>query len=136
MSFKNFINETLAQGAMPQKDLKSSYNKDEIVSHWKSLTATSMIPITPKPRDHYGTSLDEDTIRVTGSKEFIDSVMVRLKEFLQFDTSETELDVKYQASKYEHAGGLSPNFHFYCSVKYRDGNKKIPKGPIIRYGNY
>ena len=68
--------------------------------------------------------------------EFIDSVMVRLKEFLQFDTSETELDVKYQASKYEHAGGLSPNFHFYCSVKYRDGNKKIPKGPIIRYGNY
>jgi len=135
MDFKQFL-ETFPQTAMIQKDLKSSYNKDEIISHWKSLTASNIIPVTPKPHDHYGTSLDEDTIRVTGSKEFIDSIMVRLKEFLQFETAETELQVKYNASKYEHAGGTSPNFHFYCSVQYKNRSKKIPKGPIMRYDNF
>lgn len=134
MNFKNFITETFPQTAMPQKDLKSSYSKDEIVSHWNSLTKSNIIPITPKPRDHYGTSLDEDTIRVTGSKEFVDSIMVRLKELLQFETQDTQLDLKYQASKYEHAGGMVPNFHFYYSVKYKDGYRKVPRGPTIRNG--
>lgn len=136
MNFKSFMENAFANNAMPQKDKKSSYNKDEIMSHWKMLTPSKVIPLTPKPHDHYGTSLDEDTIRVTGSKEFVDQILVRLKELLQFDNQQTELDLKYQASKYEHAGGMLPNFHFYCSVRYKNPNQKTPKGPIIRNDNF
>ena len=113
---------------------KKRYSKDEIISHWSKLTVRGIIPITPKPHNHYGTSLDEDTVRVTGSREFVDAIMARLKEFLQFETQETELEVRYEQSKYEHAGSVTPNFQFYCSTKYKNPAKKIPKGPIMNFG--
>lgn len=108
-------------------------NKAEIISHWSQLTPRGPIPITPKPHDHYGTSLDEDTIRVTGSQQFIDAILARLRELIQLETQDTELEVRYEKSRYEHAGSNVPNFQFYCSVKYKNPARKIPKGPVMRY---
>lgn len=122
LKFNEFVNQQ-----------KESMNKKEIMAHWTGLPMTP-IAVTPEPKDHYGTSMDEDTLRITGSKEFIDSILVRLKDILQHENPETELDVKYQVSEYEHAGSSMPNYKFYCSIKYRNSAKKIPKGAIKRGG--
>jgi len=37
MGFKSFMENAFANNAMPQKDKKSSYNKDEIMSHWNTI---------------------------------------------------------------------------------------------------
>ena len=101
-----------------------------VLTHWQSLNPNSFIKITPKPHNHYGTSMDEDTIRITGSREFIDGVISRLKDIISYESNETELQIKYEPLNYKHAGGMEPNYIFGLSVRYKDPNKKIPKGPL------
>jgi hypothetical protein len=89
------------------------------------------IPLQPKPYAHYGTSLDEDTIRITGSKEFIESVLARLKELLIFENQDIKLDIAFRQTKYEHAGSGTPSYEFKFSAVYRDPAKKTPMGPRL-----
>jgi hypothetical protein len=104
----------------------------QVFNHWQSLPPPGVVPITPKPHDHYGTSMDEDTIRVTGSQAFVDSVMTRLKDLMALQQPGIALEVTYKPTKYTHAGGLMPNYIFNFSARYTDPHAKIPRGPVPR----
>ena len=73
------ISQTVAQKAVYQADKAKLKNKawkaskDEIVTFWKSVAGNSPIQLKPISYNHKGTTIQEDGIRITGTKEFITS---------------------------------------------------------------
>lgn len=104
--------------------------RKNLLAIWTTLQP-SPIPLQPKPFAHYGTSLDEDTIRITGSKEFIESILARLKELLYLENKDVKLDIDFKQTRYKHAGSENPNYEFTFSATYRDPAKKAPVGPRL-----
>lgn len=100
-----------------------------VLSYWNSLDPHKPIPLTPKPYGHYGTSIDEDTVRITGSKDFVSSIMARLKDLLTYESPSVKLDVEFVPTEYRHAGGYDPNYEFNFSAIYRKPGMKQPVGP-------
>ena len=69
----------------------------DVLRFWRSLTPNQPIQITPVSKHHHGTKFREDGLRVTGSPEFINGVLSRVKDLLQYDTNPgTKLDVEYR----------------------------------------
>jgi hypothetical protein len=88
MDFRDFIE----QDGKPWKA-----NKEDILSLWNSLKP--MLPVNPLPisKLHTGTRYDNDGIRITGSANFINSVLSRLKDLMALDHRPgVELDVEYR----------------------------------------
>lgn len=107
-----------------------SKDRQTLLQKWTVLEPRP-IPLQPKPFAHYGTSIDEDTIRITGSKEFVESILARLKELLMFENKDVKLDIDFRPTRYQHAGSDKPNYEFTFSSTYRDPAKKIPVGPRL-----
>lgn len=108
--------------------------RNDLLGRWTALPAKP-IPLQPKPFAHYGTSLDEDTIRITGSQEFIEAILARLKDLLVFENQDVKLDISFNQTQYGHAGSQNPNYEFKFSAVYRDPNKKIARGPNLMLYN-
>jgi len=73
-------------------------HRADIIQFWQNLRAN--IPIRPRPVDkfHKGTRFRQDGLRITGSPDFINGVLSRLKDILQYDNYPgTKLDVEYRA---------------------------------------
>jgi hypothetical protein len=70
--------------------------KAEILAHWSSLARQQQLVPRPVPYGHHGSTYDEDGIRITGSRAFIDAVLSRLTDLIAFENSETRLQVSYQ----------------------------------------
>jgi hypothetical protein len=99
--------------------------KDEIIPYWKNLSNSTPILIKPVPYDHKGSTYNEDGLRITGSKEFIGSVLARLKEFLPFESATTSLQVVYretQSPSQLRMGNKKTSYAFYIQVKERGSN--------------
>ena len=85
--------QTVAQKAVYQADKTKLKNKawkaskDEILTFWKSVTDNSPIQLKPVPYNHKGTTIQEDGIRITGTKEFIASILSRMKELINFENN-------------------------------------------------
>jgi hypothetical protein len=77
-------------------------HKREIMRFWRALENRPILP-RPIPLTHKGSSYNQDSVRITGRAEFINSVLSRIKDFLRFDTPQIELDVDYRqiVDKYE-----------------------------------
>jgi hypothetical protein len=70
----------------------------EVLRFWQSLRPNLPIRPTPVNSQHKGTKFREDGLRVTGSPDFINGVLSRLKDLLQYDTNPgTKLEVEYRA---------------------------------------
>lgn len=69
--------------------------KKEALSLWQSVADN--LPLRPAPihYKHEGSTIDEDGIRICGSKEFIMSVMSRLKPLLAFENCETRIGIAF-----------------------------------------
>ncbi len=94
--------------------------KHEILDHWESLVPNQEIPVQPIPYGHTGTKYSEDTIRITGSQEFIDAVLSRLMDLLAYETPDrTRLQVSYQESANRETGEWLGSFNFYLQVHER-----------------
>jgi len=93
--------------------------KDEIVRFWKSIAGNLPLSLKPIPSDHKGTTIQEDGIRITGSKEFITSVLSRLKDFLTFENPNEKLVVSYRQSPKSFTKGNRNSYSFYLQVKDR-----------------
>lgn len=89
MTFRQFLE---------QKQLKPWIaKKQDILSLWNSARADAPIQIQPVPNNHVGNRFDQDGIRITGSSQFINSVLGRLKPLLFYsDHPSLNLDVKYR----------------------------------------
>lgn len=104
----NFIDKTLnefnsvtpAMQSAPQKEKPWSAKKSEILQIWRNTRPDSPIilePITEKPEASNKTNYGEDGIRITGSFNFIRSVLSRIKEILTYENPDTRLRLVLRA---------------------------------------
>lgn len=95
-------------------------SKDEIIPFWKTLDQKIM-PLNMKPIDyeHKGSTIQEDGVRITGSKEFISSVLARLKDFLPYENPQTKLMVAYRQSPRSFLPGNKNSYIFYLQSMER-----------------
>lgn len=93
-------------------------SKEEIMSYWKSL-GNMPIKIKPISYEHEGSTIQEDGVRITGSKEFITSVLSKLKDFLPFENPNTKLMVAYRQSPRSFLPGNKNSYIFYLQTMER-----------------
>lgn len=96
--------------------------KSEVLKFWRSLEDKPIVP-KPIPLTHKGSSYDQDVLRLTGSAEFINSIMGRVKDFLNYETPKIELDVDYRQTvdKYERP---IPG-KYVCYIRLREKKRKL-----------
>jgi hypothetical protein len=102
-----------------QKKWKAT--KEEIFRYWQSLQPDQPIAVRPIPYEHAGSTYGQDGVRVTGSQEFISTVIARLKEFLNFETPNSKLQLVYREteSKKDPVDPENKTYVFYVQVKER-----------------
>ena len=104
----------------PQKPWKAK--KDEIKQFWQSLPAS--IPIQPQniiPGNYKGSTYMYDGLRVTGSHNFINAVVSRLKDILNYDEGNTKLFLRYHQQVDKKTQQPLPNsFVFYVQVRGKE----------------
>ena len=102
--------------------------KDQILSYWRGLRDDTPIFVKPIPYEHKGSTYGEDGVRLTGSSEFIASILPRLKELLDYENPHTKLALVYREteSPSKMALGVSKtSYVLYLQVKERgQGGKK------------
>ena len=130
------FNEWMAEqpapvAAPPTKKWKAT--KDEIIRFWQGLRPDVPIQFTPVRYDHKGTTYAEDGVRITGSKEFISSVLPRLKEFLNFESPTTKLQLVYRETDSPSQSFVDnkTSFVFYIQVKERGTANSTPDTPEL-----
>jgi hypothetical protein len=76
--------------------------------------------VSPIPSSHKGSTFSEDGIRITGSPNYIYSVLTRLKDFLPLEGEGTKLQLLFKES--DRVNPNRPNrksYAFYIQVKQR-----------------
>lgn len=74
-----------------------------------------------KPKGPVGTSYDDDGIRITGTRDFVDSILVRLKDVLRIeDSPNMRLEVRYIATDYRDPNKMQPTYAVYVNCVERD----------------
>jgi len=96
--------------------------KEDIMSFWKGVQPSIPLNFKPIEYDHKGSTIQEDGIRITGSKEFITTVLSRLKDFISYENPETKLMVAYRQSPKSFVPGNRNSFIFYLQAKKRGKN--------------
>ena len=105
--------------------------KSEILSHWQRIKQNQPIAITPVTYKHTGSTYAEDGIRITGSQEFIDSVLSRLKDLLEYESDDTRLQLVYKQSVDKDTGRELDSYNCYVQVHQR-GREAIIMNSIVR----
>lgn len=122
--------QTVAQKAVYQADKTKLKNKawkaskDEILTFWKSIGGNSPIQLKPIPYNHKGTTIQEDGIRITGTKEFIASILSRMKELINFENDNNKLIISYRQSPKSLIPGNKESYMFYLQIKERGQKSK------------
>jgi|LakMenE18May11ns_1017448.scaffolds.fasta_scaffold9866232_2 hypothetical protein len=128
-SFKTWLEEEqpisiqpgLVGGPLDTPKKSWSGKKKEIINFWKALPEMPLL-VTPIPNIHKGSTFAEDGIRITGSPNYIYSVLTRLKDFLPLESDTTKLQLLFRESD-----KINPNrpnkksYAFYIQVKQRGG---------------
>ena len=105
--------------------------KEQFLEHWKAIDPGQKLKPTPVPYKHRGSTYGEDGIRITGSPEFIDSVLSRLKDMLLWENGTTRLQVVHKKSepKPGQSAALLPDSHnCYIQVHMRGREAQISAG--------
>lgn len=123
-NFKDFMQQGLI------KENKAwEATKTQIMQMWNTVRAN--LPISPKPISHLhrGNRYDQDGIRITGSPQFISSVLSRLKDLMTYDEKMgLKADVAYKQVSGKHTDlEQRPVFVFYYYVVQDDKVKEIPQ---------
>lgn len=138
MSFKEFVAAQSIQpaGQSQQTDASSAgknkwkATKDEIVGYWKNLRPDTPIQMKPIDYTHKGSTYGEDGLRLTGSPQFIGSVLARLKELLNYETPSSKLAVTYRQTESPSKmamGDTKTSYVFYVAARQRGGAPKALK---------
>ena len=99
--------------------------KAQILTHWQGVKPNQPIRISPVPYKHIGSTYAEDGIRITGSQEFIDSVLSRLTDLLAHENGVTRLQLSYQQSKDRDTGADLNSYNCYVQVHQRGREAQI-----------
>ena len=121
-----------AQPQQPQQasgsTTKWKASKDEIVAYWKNLRPDTPILMKAISYEHKGSTYGEDGIRLTGSPQFIASVLARLKEVLNYETPTSKLAVTYRQTESPSKmamGQSKTSYVFYVAARQRGHNPGI-----------
>lgn len=88
MTFKEFVEN---------RDKPWVAKKKDVLELWKSIPGDAPLNPTPVSKYHSGNRFDQDGIRITGTSQFINSVLGRIKPLLFYaEHPHLELDVKYR----------------------------------------
>ena len=102
--------------------------RQDVVDFWRSMRPNLPVSPTPVKSSHKGTRFDQDGIRITGSPDFINGVISRLKDFLQYDENpSTKLDIEYrqiETKQGEYKG--TPIYVFYIHVLEKEAHEVKP----------
>lgn len=101
---------------------KWKMSKSDILKFWQSLPLALPIAMHPIAADHEGSTFSEDAIRITGSTEFIKSVLSRLKEFISYENEKTKLNISFRETSspsLEQEGLGKTSYVFYLQTKER-----------------
>lgn len=142
--FNNFIdsiinefdnNQTQPNQLLPQQQQNIeveeklwSAKKAEILRFWKTLKPDMPIvikPMTEKPEGVERSSYGEDGIRISGSYEFIVSVLGKLKQILTYENPDTRLRLIFRSV--DRSKLLVPNkrsYVFYINLENRSKKRK------------
>jgi hypothetical protein len=123
-SFKEFLQMKQNVPATTGTTKPWHADKDEIVQYWKS--ARPDIPIMMNPmKNKPGTkSIGEDGIRITGSWNFIMSVIGRLKDIMGNENQNTRLRLIFKGlDKSKDPTPDSPSYVFYINLQERGKGK-------------
>lgn len=109
-----------------QGDKVWSAKKDQILSYWKNLRSDIPIVVTPmrKKGDGHYQSYGEDGFRITGSWEFISSVLGRLKDVVSYENPQTKLRLVFRGVDREHARPDKQTYVFYMNLQQRERNNR------------
>lgn len=73
--------------------------KEEIIERWKALDENQELAVTPVSADISARRYVHDAIRLTGSKEFIDSILGRIKDLMDYESEAASLNLVYMERK-------------------------------------
>lgn len=120
-SFRCYCEQENYVSPNPQKPWKAK--KKEIEQFWQSLPGSMPIqPLNIIPNGYRGSTYMYDGARVTGSRQFINSVVSRLKDILNYDKGNTKLFLRYHQQVDKKTGQPLPNsFVFYVQVRGKEG---------------
>jgi len=96
--------------------------KAETLARWRGLQADQAVKPVPVMYKHQGSTYTEDSIRITGTQEFIDSVLSRLMPLLEFENTRTRLQLVYQETTDKNTGCKTGTYNCYVQVHQRGGD--------------
>jgi len=100
-------------------------NKASMLKHWAGIEPDQPVNPQPVPYKHSGSTYAQDGIRITGSREFIDAMLSRIKDLLAFENASTRLQVNYQESKDKETGHPINSHNCYIQVHQRGREARI-----------
>lgn len=98
--------------------------KPEFLAHWAGLTPNQAVNPTPVSYKHQGSTYTEDSIRITGSQPFVDSVLSRMKDLLANEAGDRRLSVVYKESMDRVKNEGTGSYNVYIQVHERGGKAK------------
>jgi len=95
--------------------------KKEMLTHWAGLTDNTAdnIAMNAVPYKHEGSTYDQDGIRLTGTRTFIDAVLAVLKPLLRYENGTSRLQVVYKQSTDRNTGVMMDTYNCYIQVHER-----------------
>ena len=100
-------------------------NKEQLVTHWEALPANQPIQPSAVPYKHKGSTYDQDGLRITGSQTFIDGVLSRFKDLLEYENGATRLQVNHQETVDRYSGQKTGTYNCYVQVHRRGRYRKF-----------
>ena len=96
--------------------------KAEFMRFWSRLRSDVPIAASPIPAGFKGSTYTQDAIRVTGSPDFINSVLGRLKDFILYQTPSIKLDAEYRQAKDVEGNPIAGRYAAYIKLRQIDAN--------------
>jgi hypothetical protein len=125
-TFKEFIGsqEKEPQTVVPSQESSTKWKatKEEIIEYWKGLRSDAPVLMRAIDYNHKGSTYGEDGIRITGSPQFIGSIISRMKELLAYESPTTKLAVTYRQTESPSKmamGQSKTSYVFYVSARER-----------------
>jgi|SRR3990167_1025268 len=104
-------------------------SKGEFLGYWRGLPEVPAEKVARKmrrvPYKHEGSTFDQDGIRITGTRDFIDALLGVLKPFLARENGEERLQVNYTEATDRATGRPMGTWTCYIQVHERGGEAKM-----------
>lgn len=106
-----------------------SAKKVDSLKMWRGLPdGIPIIPVKPIPSGHKGSTMSYDGLRITGSSQFINSILSRVKDILNYETDRSNLQIVYK-QQIDHSTGWPVQNSFAFYVQIQDKKKDIGEVP-------